>query len=523
MSPILASDRRLAALRKIQGLRSARWLTFALLAFCLSSAAFTVGEQFGKIGRVGEIGYGDNYILQTVLRFQKTGIIYAAPDAATAIPAAAQYSPLVYILLSLPGRLMPLENPFIGPRLVEISAFLLCVAAIASITRVLIPHPWAWRWGVLLALSVESMRGWIMQLRGDFPGIFFSLVSIRLLMARSRWCVPLAGAAAGFATQFKLTYVSAIVAGSLWLAAQRRWKAATEFIGAAIVASLGIYCLFLLREPRMLDQLLVLRHALKDYRALFDSIGMGVLREPVLLLGLAIAIPIIALGRWSRWWLLIGYFAISLVLAAASDVQAGGNINYFFEALFALVPLAAFGALQLGRRPFGTAGLFLSGLLLFHIAAPDAVSAFHSIRRGRSETASWNLHMAALRGVLQGNRVLSTVPTATYLAPETVISEPFLLSTLDRQGLIDLQPLSNRILGHEFDIVVTPAEADSWRGVPNMPAGLRPAIAAAYRPFCIFQGWLIHLPGQPSHPGLPEQFTAIGCTAVVPGVAANNW
>ncbi len=524
MSLLLASDRRLATLRKIQGFRSPRWLSFALLMFCVSSCVLTIAEQVANIDRVGEVGYGDNYILRTVLQFQKTGTIYDPPETSKVLPAASQYSPLVYILLAAPGRLMPLENPFIGPRLIEIAAFLFCVAAVASITRVLIPHVWAWRWSVLLALSTESMRSWIMQIRGDFPGIFFSLVSIRLLMARSRWCVPLAGAAAGFATQFKLTYVSAMVAGLLWLAAQRRWKAAAEFTGAAVAASLGIYYLFLLREPRMLEHILVLRHAvIKDYRALFGSIGLDVLREPVLLLGVAITLPLIALRRWSRWWLLIGYLVISLALAAVLDLQVGGNVNYFFEALFALVPLAAFGALQLGRRPFGTAGLFLSGLLLFHIAAPNALSAFRSIRQGHGETASWNRHMAALRSVLQGNRVLSTVPTVTYLAPETVISEPFLLSILDRQGLIDLQPLRNRILDHEFDIVVTMAEAEKWRGVPNLPVGLRPAIAEAYRPLCVFEGWLIHLPSTPPRPGLPERFTAIGCAPVVPGFTDNAW
>jgi hypothetical protein len=220
---------------------------------------------------------------------------------------------------------------------------------------------------------------------------------------------------------------------------------------------------------------------------------------------------------------LIGYLAISLLLSTALDVQAGGNINYFFEALFGLVPLAAFGALQLGRCRFGTAGLFLSGLLLLHLAAPNAVSAYRSIRQGCRETAAWNLHMSAIRGVFQGNHVLSTVPAATHLAPETAISDPYLLSYLDRLGLIDLQPFRKRILDGEFDIVVTKAQASSWRGVAHVPRGLHSAIAETYQPFCVFEGWLIHLPRQSPRPGLPGRFTAIGCAPVIPGAIDNSW
>src|SRR5258708_8337562 len=217
MSFLLASN-RLTKLRKTLDGWQARWIFFSLLLFCLSSCVLTIAGQVAQIDRIGEIGFGDNYVLHTTLQFQKTGMIYQPPETSRSLPAVSLYSPILYVLLSVPGRLMSWENPFVGPRLIEITAFLLCVAAAASITHALVPHPWAWGWSVLLGLSTESMRDWILQIRGDFPGIFFSLISIRLLLARPRWCVLLAGAAAGFATQFKVTYVSAIVAGTLWLA-----------------------------------------------------------------------------------------------------------------------------------------------------------------------------------------------------------------------------------------------------------------------------------------------------------------
>jgi hypothetical protein len=220
---------------------------------------------------------------------------------------------------------------------------------------------------------------------------------------------------------------------------------------------------------------------------------------------------------------LIGYLTISLIISSALDVQAGGNINYLFEALFAFMPLAAFGTLQLGRCRSGTAALFLSGLLLVYFAEPNLVSAYHAIQEERRETAAWNLHMAAIRDVFQGSHVLSTVPTATYLASETVISEPYLLSYLDRLGLIDLQPLRKRILDREFGIVVTAAQADGWRGVSHLAPGLRSAIAETYQPFCRLQGWLFQIPRRAPGSDAGERLTAIGCVPTIPNVNDNAW
>jgi hypothetical protein len=273
----------------------------------------------------------------------------------------------------------------------------------------------------------------------------------------------------------------------------------------------------------MFAQMFVLRRPMKDYRSLFELLREAILREPVLLLGAA-TIPFVALRRWSRWSLLIGYLATSLLIATALDVQVGGNVNYFFEALFAFVPLAAFGALKMGGRSrVGAGTLFLSGLLLTYLTVPTVVSAYYSMRDGRRRTRNWNLHMVAIRGVFQGNHVLSTVPTATQMAPETVISEPYTLSYLDRLRLIDLQPLRKRILEHEFDIVVTSARADSWRGISHVPRGLRPTIAEAYQPFCKFEYWLIHLPRDSSRTDLPQKLTAIGCVPTIPGAYDNSW
>src|SRR6202022_399653 len=187
----------------------------ALLLFCLVSSLALVTEQLSYLFLLSEVGYGDSYILYDVLHFQHTGRIYREPSHPPYPPAL--YGPLVYMLYSLPGRIgTGARNLFVGPRLIALTMFLLCVGVVVSIVRTLIPARFAWLWGVLLAGSISSMRIWVLQLRGDFPAIFFSLLAIRLLLVRSRWAVILAGVCAGFATQFKLTYVAALAAGSLW-------------------------------------------------------------------------------------------------------------------------------------------------------------------------------------------------------------------------------------------------------------------------------------------------------------------
>jgi len=140
-----------------------------------------------RLFRLSEAGNGDSYILYDVLQFQKTGVIYRDLSQPPYLPA--QYSPLVYMLYSVPGRFVSSDNPFLGPRLIALAAFLGCIAIVISIVRTLIPARSAWLWGILLATSMEVMRTWVLQIRGDFPAMFFSLLSIRLLMARSRRAV----------------------------------------------------------------------------------------------------------------------------------------------------------------------------------------------------------------------------------------------------------------------------------------------------------------------------------------------
>src|SRR5262249_15831915 len=128
-------------------------LACLLVLICLVSVPLWIREV-QSLFRLEETGYGDSYIFYDVLHFQRTGIIYQDLSELPYLPA--QYSPLVYVLYSLPSRIFSWENPFVAPRLVTITAFLACVGICTSIVRKLIPSRFVWAWGILLPFSTQS-------------------------------------------------------------------------------------------------------------------------------------------------------------------------------------------------------------------------------------------------------------------------------------------------------------------------------------------------------------------------------
>ena len=123
-----------------------------LILICLISIPEYIVQGL-SLFRLDEAGYGDSYILYDVLYFQKTGRIYRSLTEPPFLPS--QYSPLVYLLYSLPGRVGNWENPFVAPRLVAIAAFLVCICLITSIVRVLFRSGLVWVWGLLLPFSIR--------------------------------------------------------------------------------------------------------------------------------------------------------------------------------------------------------------------------------------------------------------------------------------------------------------------------------------------------------------------------------
>jgi hypothetical protein len=490
-----------------------------LLALSACSFALLIANG-AHLFDVGEVGFGDAWILHAVSEFQRTGVIYPAAQLDGPIPGNVGYGPLLYVVFSIPVRWFPTENPFVGPRLIEILAFIVCVAATTSIARVLIPNRWGWRWAALLALSFASVGPWILQIRGDFLAAACGLIAMRLLFSGTPGAILVAGAVAGLATQFKFVYLAATVAGFIWLAAQRRWMDVVRFTAASLTTSAGIYALFLLREPALPAHIFVLRHPVRDYfgQAL---ILLRVFREPTFLLGAGAALAI-AVRPWKRWRLLLIYVVISFLIAAAAGVQAGGDINYFFETFFAVTPFAVMAVLYLRRLQPATAALALAALLATHSVVPAASAAYQSVARARADK-NRNRELDDLRSVLQGYRLLSTVPTVTFLSGETVVDEPFLLSYLELLGKLDTRPLAERVRQQEFDLVATEHEASWYRGIPHVSPTLRRDIAQAYEPYCVYRSTLFFLRRNSPSSELAQHLGSIGCARCTAGANCSAW
>ncbi|MGD0872362.1 MAG: hypothetical protein ABSB88_22660 [Bryobacteraceae bacterium] len=490
------------------GRRSAAWM-FGLL--CLIGAARMVVFQSGQIRLLEEAAHADLYNLGTAQEFLKTGRIY--PELANnALPS--QYNPMLYCFIALPTRLFPTENRYLPARVLELLVFAGCLALLGSIARKLVPSRLAMPLTMVFALSYEALWPSPGTLRGDFPAIFCSLAAMRLLLARDRRLVIAAGLLAGFETQFKVTMVTAAVSGFLWLAWRRDWRALAQFSAGALVTSAGIYGIFYVREPHMVDHFrMAFGTPLVDVKGAIEILK-SVLREPVFLLSLAM-LPV-ALLRWPGRFLLPAiYFVVSFAIASATVVQIGASTNYFYEAMFAVAPLGFFGWLHLRWKTAPVAALF-AGLLLFTVYVLPAARALPGVVKGATSGVSKrNRDGIALRGALQGKHVLSMVLNAANFAPEVVLTEPWLLAVLDRVKVMSSVPMAKRVEGREFDLVIVPVEAANWRGLPVITPAIRAAIQDSYQPHCRLGPWLFLLPkGAPRDEEFAAHLDGIGVVRV---------
>ncbi len=481
---------------------------FTLVLLCLAAVLALVAAEAPHFSLLQEAGYGDVYVLHSVQQFQRTGTIYQDTSQPPYVPSV--YSPAVYLLLALPGRFLELGNPFVLPRVLELISFLLCVALTASIAHVLIPARSAWFWGLAMACSVSAMQGKVLMLRGDFPGLVFSLLAIRLLIGKTRFAPALAGIAAGLAMQFKFTFIAALAAGFLWLFVRRRWRDCASFILSGCAVSLGGYFLFALREPRMLAQILTFHHPLIDFPGLLVIIGQ-VLHEPVLLLGVA-ALPIVLRRSCPRWNLWMTFLAASLIVAAVTDLQAGGAVNYFYEALFAITPLAVYTVLRLRSLPLPIAALCISLLLLLGPVESNLRSAYHLVRHEDSRVSKLNREILSIDDAIRGEHFFSTAPILALHGADPILTEPFLFSYLEKLGTLDARPLAERIRSQEFSAAVTFSDEFAYRSVALSPA-LVAAIGDSYQPYCEFGGMVFHFPRRGPVGALAARLKSIGCIA----------
>ena len=471
--------------------------------------------QACRLFLLDEAGYGDSWVLYDVLHFQRSGVIYRDLTQPPYLPAV--YSPTVYMMYAVPREIA--GNPFLGPRLIALASFVLCVAVTVSLVRALIPVRFAWLWGLLIAGSIRSMELWPLQLRGDFPAIFFGLLSIRLLSTRSRHLMFLAGICAGLPLQFKISYLAPLVAGSLWLLLRKEWKGLGIFVAAGALASIGLYVFFWLREPRMVPQILSLFPPVRDVVGCLKLI-LKALGEPVALLAL-IAVPFVILRAWPRWQLLLLFVSVSFLIAAVTDLQVGGNVNYFFEGLFALTPLAVFGSFRLIAWSRRRGGLTLLAAVLVSILwlSPSVLDKYHEYGQFRDidprGVVLSNRRFRMIDAVLRGRHFLTTEPRIALFDPQPPLLDPFLLSYLRRLGKFDAEPLLSSIRNGEFEFVLgrIGAESNTWRGIRRLEGDdFKIAVETAYRPECSLFGEVLRVPrNRVRDESLIQQLHDIGC------------
>ena len=488
-----------------------------LLGACLAALGLTgavaIAWHVLQLPLLDEIGYGDSYILYDVLQFQQTGRVYR--DLSRPPYLAAQYSPLVYILFGLANMLIGPANAFVGPRLVVLAAFTACIVLAVSLTRTLVPQRLAWLWAVVLVATVLPIWDWVLQIRADFLGIACGLLATRLLLSEHRHAAVWAGLCAGLAVQFKITFVAAGVAGALWLAGRRQWRSLSVFCLTGAAASVGLYLLYAIREPGMFDQLFTLSPGVPEAAGAIRLVRRAAL-EPVFLLAL-IGLPAV-MPRDARWWLIVAYAVVSGLIAAATSVQAGANINYYFEPFLIAIPVAVAGWFVLLRQAREAPGVAI--LLVFlaaqFIVLPRARQVYGDLRTTPSVTDR-NREFERLAGVLGRYRLFSTVPRVALLDPAPPLMEPYLLSYLTRMGRAPAPPILAPLHEQRVDAVITPTRRRSFRGIPLIEPEMGRAIAANYSPHCTVSGLLVHTPRmpQPATASLVRELEAIGCEPVI--------
>ena len=352
-------------------------LQLALALFVLLSLAHLAVYVAARIPRIDEIGYGDSYVLFDTLRSARTGTIY--PDLSDPPYLPAQYGPWLYLLHSWPAGISPSWNPFLGPRLLSVLSFFFCLFFVYRTACSLWKNRMVAIWSVTLAASCAVVADWVLQLRSDFFAVSCSFFAIWLLLKGKRGAIVLAGVLAASAIVFKLTMAAAVGAGFLWLLSRKRFRECLIFTASSAAFLLACYLWFARTEPRMIQQLLAASPPVIDYSHYWELIISRVLREPVLWLALT-AIPFAYLGR--RVSLLAIFAGISLLIALLTDFQAGGNVNYFFEFLFALAPLAGWAAVTLARaaRRQPALSLFAAGVFLIGPVFPVAKAVVEQAR-----------------------------------------------------------------------------------------------------------------------------------------------
>jgi len=274
----------------------------------------------------------------------------------------------------------------------------------------------------------------------------------------------------------------------------------------------------------MISQMTALAPGIRDVPGWVRLFSRAI-TEPVVLLALP-TLPMVILRPWPRWRLLLLFILVSFGVAGLTDLQAGGNINYFHEGLLASTPLAVLGAwrLMIWSRQRLAIAVFLTGLILLHFWLLDAQHLYGTDSKLTPEKIKQqNAVFRRIEDALRRQHIFSTIPRMALLDPQPALMEPYLLSYMQRLGKVNVQPIVQRIRSGEFDLVITREQPNSYRGLSLIGPDLSSAIVAAYTPHCTLAERIFYLPRQrPEDASLILKLQQAGCMPYHQPTTANE-
>lgn len=467
------------------------WITVSILLLAIKGI-----ENFSYRG---ESGYGDGPIQNAIQLLSQTGRIYPAPTDSVTFGSMRAYGPLFFLIFYGFKVVVPSNWDLFAMRAAVIFAVLGGAVAVSQLAARAFSLP-SLRWLVIAnILSLQMIRPWITQLRGDFFAIALNGSALLILAAAPH--APLrsamvAGIVAGLAPCIKLSYGTGCLTAVLWLLFWRQWRRVLVFGGAAGSTILLIHAITVWKEPQFLPQMMQFSRIFKADHSGQMLLLLDVFRDPLVICGFGAWIVMLAHWHRQRTSLLLIYAAVTGSFAFVSSSYVGANINYYFEFAMLLMAFASVGLIWLSRldKRVDVSQVQLRILLvcgvvttMIFFAVPLLFNGVRDAAASRGRVVLKNHRFEELHQ-LRSLRILSFSPDATMATGTALIDDPWGFSALSRQGVINVAPLRSRVEDGYFDLVIVDREHVGWRGVPTVDPALVPAIQQHYVRQCEISG-----------------------------------
>jgi hypothetical protein len=307
-----------------------RLATRVLPGLSVVAICFRLWQALGRAVIPYQVDYAEGTILAGAVRLLHGEALYPTPGPLPYV--LSPYGPVGYLLTALATKVWGLS--LLGPRLLSVAAALAIALLIAGVSRAVGGTRAA---GVLCAAAFfcsPLIWIWLPLLRVDFPAVMLSIAGLYVFARRGRLSlVSMLFVAAVFTKQ---TCVAALVACSVELALERRWRDLavllgwTCSLGLAVAAALG---------PNGLFHLISTHHdAFEAGRYLHNgAIALGGSFALLFAVGYGLATGCRPWTTGRVAWLYLG--ASTLVTLTAG--KTGAETNHFIEWVAALAIVGA--------------------------------------------------------------------------------------------------------------------------------------------------------------------------------------